>query len=68
MVLYINYVYNIHVVTAYMYDQQKIEEKKNTANIEQKTKSRWHSFTVTFVQYCMSQCQRKLGTNHCDSN
>lgn len=28
MVLYINYVYNIHVVTAYMYDQQKIEEKK----------------------------------------
>lgn len=67
MVLYINYVYNIHVVTAYMYDQQKIEEK-NMANIEQKTKSRWHSMTVTFVQYCMSQCQRKLGTNHCDSN
>lgn len=28
MVLYINYVYNIHVVTAYMYDQQKIEEEK----------------------------------------
>ena len=38
MVLYINYVYNIHVVTAYMYDQQKIEKKNNDmANIEQKT-------------------------------
>ena len=28
MVLYINYIYNIHVVTAYMYDQQKIEKIK----------------------------------------